>query len=48
MVRQIIGCRRNEIIIEWRNLHNVCPSPGMGRVIKSRIRGVGHVACIGK
>jgi hypothetical protein len=49
---RIFGPKRDEVIGEWRKLHNeelddLYCSPNM-RVIKSRIRWVGHVACMGR
>jgi hypothetical protein len=41
VLRRIYGPKRDEVIEEWRTLHNeryaLCPSPYMIRVIKSRI-----------
>jgi hypothetical protein len=41
MLRRIFGPKKDEIIGEWRRLHNkdlndLCSSPNMVRVIKSR------------
>jgi hypothetical protein len=40
VLRRIFGPKREEVIGEWRKLHN--------EVIKSRMRWVGHVACMGE
>jgi hypothetical protein len=50
VLRRIFGLRRDEVIEGWRKLHNeelhnLYPSPGIIRMIKSkRIRWPGHVA----
>jgi len=54
MLRRIFGPRRNEVMGEWRRLHNeelndLYSSPNIVQVIKSRrIRWAGHVACMGE
>jgi len=49
---RIFGPKRDEVFGEWRKLHNeelndLYYSPNI-RVIKPRMRWVGHVACIGR
>jgi hypothetical protein len=54
VVRRIFGPKREEVTGEWSKLHNeelheLCSSPNIMRVIKSRrITRAGHVARMGR
>jgi len=53
VLRRIFGPRRDEVKGEWRKLHNeelndLYCSPNIVRVIKWRMRWVGHVARMGE
>jgi hypothetical protein len=54
VLKRIFGPKRNEVIRDWRRLHNeefhnFYSLPNIIRIIKPmRIRWTGHVACMGK
>jgi hypothetical protein len=53
VLRRIFGPKRDEVTGEWRKLHNeelndLYSSSNNVRVMKSRMRWAGHVACMGK
>jgi hypothetical protein len=53
VLRRIFGLKRDEVTGEWRKLHNeefndLYSSSNTVRVIKSRMRWVGHVARMGR
>jgi hypothetical protein len=53
VLRRIFGPKRDEVIREWRKIHNeqlndLYYSPNIIRVIKSRRRWVEHVALMGE
>ena len=51
VLREIFGSKRAEVTGEWRKLHeelnDLYCSPSIVRMIKSRIRWAGDVACMG-
>jgi len=52
-LRRIFGPRRHEVTRACRRLHNeelndLYSSPNIVRVIKSRMRWVGHLSCMGE
>jgi hypothetical protein len=49
VLRRIFGPKRDEVMGEWRRLHNkelhdLYYSPGITRIMKSRMKWAGHVA----
>jgi hypothetical protein len=49
VLRRIFGPKRDEVMGEWRKLHNeelrdLYSSPSIIRIIKSRMKWVGYVA----
>jgi hypothetical protein len=54
VLRRVFGPKRNEVIEEWRKLHNeelsdLYPLPSTVRVVKSRrMRWAGHVERMGE
>ena len=53
VLRRIFGLKRDEVTLEWRKLYNeklndLYSSPNIVRLIKSRMRWVGHVGLMGE
>jgi hypothetical protein len=53
VLRRIFGPKRDEVTEEWRKLHNeelhdMCSSPNIVRVIKSRMSWAGYIAQMGE
>jgi hypothetical protein len=53
VLRRILGPKRDEVTGKWRKLHNeelrdLYSSPSIIRIIKPRMRWVGHVARMGE
>jgi hypothetical protein len=53
VLRRIFGRKRYEVTGKWRKFHNeelndLYSSPNIVGVIKSRIRWVGHIVCMGE